>query len=142
MAEFLIYNKRHWMDDLTPTQIEGFRLKYNNQNKEWLDKYNARYQHGDIIEVRPDGFWTGPTARGFNKEAFQVVSVPGLAMDKKYEEPVVQMVLTNPIIYDLNGDLIIVQKIVKRRKFFFIPVDQDDVVVIQKSKFKPIDKST
>jgi hypothetical protein len=76
MAEFLIYDKNHWMDTLNASEMEEMRQKYSN----WDQKYLARYQRGDIVEVRPDGFWTGPTARGFNQEAFRVVSIPGLAV--------------------------------------------------------------
>lgn len=79
--EFLIFDKPHWMDNLTAEKISELSV-----NPDWLYKYNARYQKGDIVEVRLDGFWTGPTARGFNKEAFRVISVPGVKVDIKYME--------------------------------------------------------
>lgn len=41
-------------------------------------KYDARYQKGDIVEVREDGYWS---TRGFDKDAFCVVKVPGEAAD-------------------------------------------------------------
>jgi hypothetical protein len=44
-----------------------------------MDKYNARYQRGDVVEVRPDGYWTGPTAPGYDKGVFLLVTVPGLS---------------------------------------------------------------
>lgn len=42
-------------------------------------KYDRRYQMGDVVEVREDGYWD---KRGFDKSAFCVVKVPGLALDE------------------------------------------------------------
>jgi hypothetical protein len=72
MAEFLIMKKRHWTAKLTPEQHEEMRKKH----KHWDEKIACQYIPGDVIEVRPDGFWTGAKARGFNKKAFRVISVP------------------------------------------------------------------
>ena len=87
MAEFLIYNKDHWMDSLTQGQIRG----YTKNNPNFMDKYNARYQRGDIVEVREDGFYTN-TLKGdltqASTGAFRYVSIPGLEADKAYMEPV------------------------------------------------------
>lgn len=47
--------------------------------------YQTSYKKGDIVEVREDGFWLSG-ARGYNKEAFIVVQVPG-KVDEKYIEP-------------------------------------------------------
>ena len=69
MAELLVYNKEHWMDKLTQTEIDGYVKKYGD---EWLAKYKRRYQKGDIVEVRPDGYFD---KHGFNKKAFIVVKV-------------------------------------------------------------------
>lgn len=82
MAEFLIYNKDHWMDALTQEQVEEYVEKYPN----FQAKYDARYQRGDVIEVRPDGYWTESKAPGYDKSAFLLVTVPGLKFDdaKKY----------------------------------------------------------
>lgn len=76
MAEFLIYDKDHWMDSLTQKQI-------NDNEKEhpgFKDKYNRRYQRGDIIEVQEDGFWTQKRA-GFGSHAFSLIVVPGLLLE-------------------------------------------------------------
>ena len=73
MAEFLIMNKEHWTTKLTPEQHEEKRKTH----KHWDEKVACQYIPGDIIEIRSDGFWTGPKARGFNKAAFRIISVPG-----------------------------------------------------------------
>lgn len=75
MTELLIYNKVHWMDELTEEQIATHKAKEAN----WDKKFAARYQKGDIIEVRPDGFWTGERAVGFNKKAFRVIAIPEMS---------------------------------------------------------------
>ncbi len=81
-AEFLIYNKDHWMDALTQTQIDEYVQKYPN----FMDKYDARYQRGDIVEVRPDGFYTSTLKGDLSKWAFRVVVVTGLKAENKYME--------------------------------------------------------
>ncbi|GAG18651.1 unnamed protein product [marine sediment metagenome] len=83
MAEFLIYDKDHWMDKLN-------QAEYDKQMKHphFAEKFLSRYQRGDIIEVRPDGFWTGSKAKGFNREVFRIISVPGLKPDKMYMEAI------------------------------------------------------
>jgi len=77
MAELLIYDKDHWMDSLTEEQI----AKLVSENKEFQSKYDERYQRGDVIEVRPDGYWTGEKAKGFNRNAFRVISVPNISRE-------------------------------------------------------------
>ena len=67
MAELLIYNKINWMDE--PERQERVEQLKKDDSK-FQAKYEARYQKGDIIEVRPDGYWL---KRGFNKNAFCVV---------------------------------------------------------------------
>lgn len=71
MAEFLLFAKAHWMDAWDAAKVASLDEKERR-------KYDARYQWGDIVEVRPDGYWA---TRGFDKEAFAVVKVPGLAVD-------------------------------------------------------------
>lgn len=73
-AEFLIYNKDHWMHKLTSEQLKVYTDKYEN----FQAKVDGQYVKGDVIEVRPDGFYTN--GRGFNKTAFRVLSVPGLSV--------------------------------------------------------------
>lgn len=54
------------------------KAKVDSLSAEMKAKYDRRYQKGDIIEVREDGYWD---KRGFDKEAFCVVKVPGEAVD-------------------------------------------------------------
>ena len=81
-AEFLIYNKDHWMDSLTPEQLVEYVKKYPN----FQAKYDARYQRGDIVEVREDGFYTSTLKGDLSRWAFRVVVVTGLKADNKYVE--------------------------------------------------------
>lgn len=132
MAEFLIYNKEHWMDALTSERIDEYKeqmadnyTKWRNAKialtseqisdilksliqkakEDWLArhnevlnmtegdidiarekermkfilKYDARNQMGDVVEVRPDGYWSGLKAPGYDKSVFLVVYVSGLS---------------------------------------------------------------
>lgn len=81
-AEFLIYNKDHWMDALTPQQL----IEYNKKYPGFQVKYDARYQRGDIVEVREDGFYTSTLKGDLSKWAFRVVIVTGLKPENKYME--------------------------------------------------------
>lgn len=81
-TEFLIYNKEHWMDALTSEQVAEYVKKYSN----FQVKYDSRYQRGDIVEVRPDGFYTSTLKGDLSKWAFRVVVVEGLKADKMYME--------------------------------------------------------
>lgn len=73
MAELLIYNGTHWMDKLTGEQVAKMRAKY----PDWDARYAARHQKGEVIEIRPDGFWSkkGDYPR---KDMFRVVLMPGV----------------------------------------------------------------
>ena len=53
MAEVLIYAKNHWMDSLTEQEVAD-RI---TENPNFENKYNSRYQQGDIVEIREDGYW-------------------------------------------------------------------------------------
>jgi len=70
-VEFLLFWKDHWMDAWDAAKVAS--LKENERRK-----YEARNQWGDIVEVREDGYWD---TRGFDKEAFMVLKVPGMALD-------------------------------------------------------------
>jgi hypothetical protein len=85
MSEFLIYNKVHWMSELSQEEVADYIKKYPN----FLAKYDARNQMGDVVEVRPDGYWTGPKAPGYDKSVYLVVTVPGLSFKdaRHYGEP-------------------------------------------------------
>ncbi len=71
MAEFLIYWQAHYMDSWNAAKVASL-------SPEMKAKYDRRYQMGDIVEVREDGYWA---TRGFDKNAFCVVKAPGLALD-------------------------------------------------------------
>jgi hypothetical protein len=82
-AEFLIYDKDHWMDALTPGQVKKYAAKYDD----FQSKYDGRYQRGDIVEVREDGFYTSTLKGDLSKWPFRVVVVPGLKADAQYMLP-------------------------------------------------------
>lgn len=52
MAEFLIYAKTHWMDDVP----ESERLKWDEKK---TASYNRRLAKGNPVAVRPDGWKWG-----------------------------------------------------------------------------------
>ena len=85
MAEFLIYDKDHWMDKLN--QKEYDKLMAHSHGSE---KYLARYQKGDIVEVREDGFYTGTLKGDLSRWPFRVVVGTGLKANKIYMSPIIQ----------------------------------------------------
>jgi hypothetical protein len=66
------------MDALMPTQLADYKQRYP---KTWDDKYAAHYEKGDVIEVRPDGYFTG-SGKGYNKAVFCLVIVSGVDAEK------------------------------------------------------------
>jgi len=84
MAEFLIYNKTHWMDAMSQAEVDA----KITVNPKWQTKYEARLQKGDIIEVREDGYWS-VKRKGFAAPTFALVCVPGVSVEdaKHYMEP-------------------------------------------------------
>lgn len=82
MADLLIFDKEHYMDSWTQEELEK-RVEEDPLVKE---KYDARYQKGDIVECREDGYWSGGNGRNFNKNAFCVVHVPNRQMEE-YDRP-------------------------------------------------------
>jgi len=94
MAEYLIYDQDHWMDKLNQVEYD-----VQMKNPHFAERFLSRYQRDDTVEVRLDGFWTGP-GRGFDKKAFRVVCVKGVKPDKKYEKAL------------MSGDIIL-----NRRRF-------------------------
>lgn len=74
MADILIYWKDHWMDSLTPTQIQ----KYVNKDPNFMTKYNARNQRGDIVSVFPDGRIHSKA----HANTFAILRVPGVTVQK------------------------------------------------------------
>ena len=97
-VELLIYDTQHWMDRIA---VGDIALKIA-KGKITQQEYEARHRRGDIVEVRPNGYWTGEKAKGFNKKIFTVLTVPAVKYKsaRKYMEP-----------YIVNG------KIIKRRKY-------------------------
>lgn len=77
MAELLVLAKNHWQDSLSKEDID----KMTNRQKA---DFEARYQYGDIIVVRPDGWKWG------TKEClpdFVIVKIPGVSVpDTKHLE--------------------------------------------------------
>ncbi|HXK36141.1 MAG TPA: hypothetical protein VJ553_00990 [Candidatus Paceibacterota bacterium] len=91
--EFLIFWKAHYMDAWDAAKVASLDAPTRA-------KYDARYQMGDIVEVREDGYWA---TRGFDKESFVVVKVPGMAFD--WDKMLA--------LYDTDN-----KKILRRRKWF------------------------
>ncbi len=83
MAEFLIYNKDHWMDNINQEEYDKLMAHPHG-----AEKYLSRYQRGDIVEVREDGFYTSTLKGDLSKWAFRVVVVTGLNVDNEYVKPV------------------------------------------------------
>ena len=85
MAEFLVYNKEHWMDSITQERFN--EITANNEH--FPDKFIAKYQRGDVVERQPDGFWwnSGSLRRGFGNHAFALVVVTDLADGGEYAVP-------------------------------------------------------
>jgi len=69
--ELLLFWKDHWMDSWDAVKVASLGM---NERR----KYDTRYQWGDIVEVREDGYWA---TRGFDKAAFMVMKVPGMTYD-------------------------------------------------------------
>lgn len=131
-AEFLIYDKDHWMDALTQGQIDEYVNKYPN----FQAKYDARYQRGDVVEVRPDGYWNGSKAHGYRKDVFLLVTVPNLPFKdaSKYGMPILDEndrvlkkrkynfsnVTDRQIINDLSEITVIETRIVSAKKTIYI----------------------
>uniref|UniRef100_A0A6M3JTE9 Uncharacterized protein n=1 Tax=viral metagenome TaxID=1070528 RepID=A0A6M3JTE9_9ZZZZ len=68
MPEILVRKRKHWAEDERP--------------KDWSElKWNGRPMPGDIVEVRPDGFFRVEHLRagthGWNRDAFALIRVVG-----------------------------------------------------------------
>lgn len=72
MAEFLIYQGPHWMDELRDVDLAE-RLK----NANFKSEYDARYRRGDIVQVFPNGTCIEPSASGTR---LCIVKCPELSM--------------------------------------------------------------
>ncbi len=78
MAEFLVYNKEHWMDKLTQAEVDT----YAAAQPDFQAQYDSRYRKGDIVEVREDGYWTDGKRAGFGSHAFALIIVPNLSLEE------------------------------------------------------------
>jgi hypothetical protein len=142
MAEFLIYNKDHWMDALTPQQLDEYCLKYPN----FMEKYNARYQRGDIVGIHEDGFWgDGPYPR---KDVFRVVRVMGMTLKDalQYHVPLEKVEFDldkdGNIQYDDKMEAMIKTTMLKRCRYSILSGDGKDVNVVTSANFQVLDKLT
>jgi len=71
MADLLIFDKANYMDSWTPEELAK-RIKDDPGVEA---KYKRRYQKGDIIERRIDGYWSGVKGKKFDNHAFCVINV-------------------------------------------------------------------
>ena len=144
MTEFLIYNKDHWMDALDQKQLDEYCMKHSN----FMQKYNARYQRGDIVEIHEDGFWTGANAKGFDKSAFRMLSVPGMSLKdaQQYHVPYTKIEFDldtdGNIQYDENMEVRTKTVMLNRCKFSIFSGDSKDVEVVAIKDLQIIDKDT
>ena len=101
MAEFLVYDKDQHLDKYSPASIS---LMSDNMQL----AYNRRYQRGNIIQVREDGYYRqfdnseeDKNRKGWNRKAFSVISVPIKLKDaEQYVCPVIDTVEINSKSYN------------------------------------------
>lgn len=74
--QLLIYNNIHWFD----------KLSMSEQIAKNIDgKFNSRYKKGDVIDVKPDGFWVDENdevVRGYNPAIFRVIECPEMSREE------------------------------------------------------------
>lgn len=89
MCEFIVYKKDHWMDALPIDEV----MERISADPRFGEKYARRYQKGDYVEIREDGYWSGINGKGYNKDAFDLVIYPGISVDdmKHLVEPDVEI---------------------------------------------------
>lgn len=75
------------MDSLTAGQLADYQARYP---KTWAQKYNARNQRYDIIEVHPDGFYQDTQHGG---GTFIIIHVPGISVAEglEYTRPITSL---------------------------------------------------
>lgn len=76
MAEYLVYNKDHWVD----VMIAENHPQVGNLD---MDKFATRYTKGDIIQIFEDGVCTEPPAP---TSPFVIIKVFKQAVDNIYQE--------------------------------------------------------
>jgi len=78
MADFMIYWQDHWMDSMTPIELEE-RIQ---ENPDFLRKYQARYQRGDFVGV----FESGRVADTQHGGSFVIVKMPNISLMSGIEQ--------------------------------------------------------
>lgn len=73
MAQILIRKRKHFAEDAKP--------------QEWSDlKWSGRPLRGDVVEVRPNGYWRihalGTTGKSWNMDAFALVQITNLSLQQ------------------------------------------------------------
>lgn len=96
MAEFLIYEGPHWMDELRPADLED-RLK----DPYFAHKHEARYQPGDVVQAYPDGTLT---ERPAPNTKFIYLKVPGMSLQDAEALIVPGDEVVDPALLDHNGN--------------------------------------
>lgn len=123
MCECLIYTKDHFMDDWTPEYLQE-RISVDPVQ---ADNYLKRFQRGDYIEIRDDGYWTTPgTSPGYNKNAFELLILQGVSVEDAEH-------LVEPDVVD--------DEEVKRRRYS-VDIDSIEARLINKVNRKSIPVST
>ena len=72
MAEFLIYNKTHWSENVS----EEDRAKWSEAE---ADRLSRTFRKGDFVEAQEDGFFS---KRGFDKESFCLLCIPKMTKEE------------------------------------------------------------
>ena len=67
MAELLIYNVDHW-------SVGVKAIVSSNWDAKVIAKMTKVYEKGDIVEVRPDGYWS--KLHGWRKDVFALLKIP------------------------------------------------------------------
>jgi hypothetical protein len=78
MAEFLLLRVPIGMEKLSAAEVSLRAVEYG---PDYIRKWENRCKVNDVIEVRSDGYWTGPGAKVFNENTFRMVALPGAKAD-------------------------------------------------------------
>jgi hypothetical protein len=74
MAEFIVYDKKHWSEEAS----EVVKATWSDKEK---DKFAGSHRIGDFVEVREDDYYS---ERGFNQKVFALIKVLGLKVEDFY----------------------------------------------------------
>ena len=110
MADFLIYNQAHWMDSMTEAEVTAKGPKFK-------DKFDSRYQIGEIIEAGHDGKWANNA-----NPAFRVLSVPSISLE-------IAQQMCEPLYDDGDEEN---RKTLKRRRYKTITGEKDLIKIAAK----------